>query len=52
MINTLTRAATLGALMIAAAFANPALDLITRGSMGMTISEPIPLGSVVTAGLW
>jgi hypothetical protein len=29
-----------------AAFANPALDLITRGSMGMTISEPRGYGSV------
>jgi len=28
-----------------AAFANPALDLITRGSMGMTISEPTGFGS-------
>ena len=29
-----------------AAFANPALDLITRGSMGATISDPTGYGSV------
>jgi hypothetical protein len=29
-----------------AAFANPALDLVTRGSMGMTISEPRGYASV------
>jgi len=29
-----------------AAFANPALDLVTRGSMGMTISEPRGYGTV------
>jgi hypothetical protein len=29
-----------------AAFANPALDLVTRGSMGMTISEPTGFGTV------